>query len=140
MEEKRKPGIWRGNPPASEFTIQKLLTDCGLKLPAAYLDQLRLSNGGEGDLAVEPGWVCFWPAEEVVKLNKNYEVGEFIPGFFWFGSNGGGELLAFKVKDSANWPIYMIPFIPMEEEYAEVVAEDFETFKDAIGYEHRDGE
>ena len=89
MEQKRKPGMWRGAPPASEAAIQELLVDCGLKLPRAYLDQLRLSNGGEGDLALEPGWVCFWSAEEIVECNRDYEVADNLPGFFGFGSNGG---------------------------------------------------
>lgn len=136
MEEKGKPGIWRPDPPASEGAIQKLLTDCRLALPVAYLNQLRQSNGGEGDLALDPCWVCFWSAEQVVEWNKDYEVAEYLPGFFGFGSNGGGELLAFKVSDSGDWPIYMIPFVPMEAEYAERIAEDFEEFRNAIGYEY----
>lgn len=140
MEEQRKPGIWRPDPPASEAAIQKLLADCGLALPAAYLDHLRQSNGGEGDLAVQPCWVCFWSAEQIVEYNKDYEVAEYAPGFFGFGSNGGGELLAFKVSDSPDWPIYMIPFEIMEEEFAERVAENFQEFWALVGYEYEDDE
>lgn len=135
-KQKRRTGIWRGDSPASEAAIQQLLTDCDLELPAAYLDQLRRSNGGEGDLALEPGWVSFWPAEEVVAFNKEYEVEENIPGFFGFGSNGGGELLAFRVCSAEHWPVYMIPFITMEEEDAVMIAEDFEEFRAAIEYEY----
>jgi hypothetical protein len=135
MEEERRPGIWRGDPPASEAAIQKLLNDCGFRLPEAYLSQLRQSNGGEGDLAVDPGWVSFWPAEEVIDLNKGYEVSEYLPGFFGFGSNGGGELLAFKINEIGRWPVYMIPFIPMGEEHARRIAKDFEEFGGAVGYE-----
>lgn len=140
MEHKSKPGVWRRAPPASEAAIQKLLVDCGLNLPRAYLDHLRWSNGGEGDLALEPGWVCFWSTEEVVESNIDYEVAEYLPGFFGFGSNGGGELLAFKVEASEPWPIYMVPFVPMEKEAAYIIAKNFEEFSAAVGYELKVGE
>jgi hypothetical protein len=135
MPQSLKAGVWRGAPPASELTIQRLLADCGLDLPKAYLDQLRRSNGGEGDLALEPRWVCFWPAEEVIESNRDYEVNEFLPGFFGFGSNGGGELLAFKVESAGDWPVYMIPFIVMDETDALLIAKDCESFIQAVGWE-----
>lgn len=135
MTQNLKAGIWRSEPPASELVVQRLLTDCGLDLPKAYVDQLRRSNGGEGDLALEPGWVSFWPAEEVVELNRAYEIDESLPGFFGFGSNGGGELFAFKIVSSNCWPVYMIPFTPMEEAYAVLIAQDCETFLRAVGRE-----
>ena len=87
-----------------------------------------------------PGWVCFWSAEEVVESKRDYEVAEYLPGFFGFGSNGGGEILAFKVDGSEPWPIYMVPFIPMEKEAAHMSAKDFEEFRAAIGYELEGGE
>ena len=133
MEQKTKTGIWRSEMPASEFAIQQLLIDCGLPLPSAYLNQLRRSNGGEGDLAIEPGWVSFWKAEKVMELNRGYEVANNIPGFFGFGSNAGGEMLAFKVVGSGQFPIYMIPFIGMSEEDAVLLVEDFEAFSEAVG-------
>ncbi|MGH9904990.1 MAG: hypothetical protein ACRD8U_05315 [Pyrinomonadaceae bacterium] len=44
------------------------------------------------------------------------------------------------MSDSADWPIYMIPFAPMEEEYANRIAEDFEEFMGYVGYEYPDDE
>jgi hypothetical protein len=37
-----------------------------VSLPRGYLEQLAVSNAGEGDLGIEPGWIAFWPAEEVI--------------------------------------------------------------------------
>jgi len=124
--------VWRGESPASEVAIQQLLSNSGIALPAAYLNHLRCSNGGEGDLSIEPYWVSFWKAEEVVELNRSYEVAQNIPGFFGFGSNGGGELLAFKVSDSEPFPIYRVPFIVMAQEDAVLIAQDFETFQGTL--------
>lgn len=133
MGQKDGMGIWRGEAPASEVAIRQLLADSGLPLPESYLNQLRRSNGGEGDLAVEPGWISFWKAEEVIALNKGYEVAENLPGFFGFGSNGGGEMLVFKIVPSKQLPIYMIPFIPMSEDGAVQIAVNFEELAEAIG-------
>jgi hypothetical protein len=87
----------------------------GTVLPASYFEQLAVSNGGEGDLGVQPGWISFWPAEKVVSWNARYRVPEFLPGFFGFAS-GGGELLAFDVRRQEPFPIVMVPFIPMARE------------------------
>src|SRR4029453_3043958 len=78
-----------------------------LNLPDSYLFQLENSNGGEGDLAVNPGWIAFWPAENIITWNADYEVDKWLPGFFGFGSNGGGELFAFDVRRGAPYLIVM---------------------------------
>ncbi len=119
MEQKTKTSVWHSEMPAPESAIQQLLIDCCLSLPTAYLNQLRHSNDGEDAVVVEPRWVSFWKAGEAMKLNRGYEVAENVPGFFGFGSNGGSEMLAFKVVDSGQFPIYMIPFIFMSEEDVE---------------------
>src|SRR5262249_54376267 len=104
---------WRGKPPASESAIQMLLRDCGLALPEAYLAFLRRSNGAEGQIGVSPGWLRLWSAEEIVEVNRAYGVQDSVPGFFGFGTDGGGELFAFRLKASQPWQVYMIPFITL---------------------------
>ena len=104
-----------------------------MRLPQSYFDQLAASNGGEGDLGVEPGWIAFWPAEEVLESNAAYSLAEFLPGFFGFGSNGGGELLAFDVRAQEPYPIVMVPFIPLEAREAVQIARSFEELREFIG-------
>jgi hypothetical protein len=70
-----------------------------------------------------------------LRQNAGYKVSEFIPGFFGFGSNGGGELLAFDTRGSEPWPIVMIPFIPMDVNEARQIASSFDEFVFAIGNE-----
>ena len=133
MDQKSKRGIWRGKPPASEAAIHQLTIDSRIALPVSYLNQLRRSNGGEGDIGVEPGWIQFWKAEEVIENNLGYELGECLPGYFGFGSNGGGELLAMKVYDPGRFSIYMIPFIVISEKDAVRIARDFDVLVEAVG-------
>ena len=124
---------WIRCEPASLDSIQHLVDSAALEFPEEYLAFLAYSNGGGGELGVNPGWFQLWPAEEVVDLNQGYEVEMNIPGFFGFGSNGGGELLAFDARQGRPWPIVMVPFIPMRVEEAIVIADDFAAFILAIG-------
>jgi hypothetical protein len=128
-----RDAVWDAEAPARPGSIQSLAHDARKDLPEDYLALLRYSDGGEGSLGLECGWFLLWPSTEVLELNKGYEIEEHIPGFFGFGSNGGGELLAFDTRGDKPWKVVMIPFIPMSEKEAIVIAKDFEEFIKAIG-------
>jgi hypothetical protein len=102
-------------------------------LPQSYLAQLASSNGGEGSLGVEPGWISLWPAETVIAMNSRYSITDFLPGFFGFGSNGGGELFAFDARGAEPYPIVMVPFITMDPDDAVAIAHSFEELRTLIG-------
>jgi hypothetical protein len=57
-------------------------------------------------------------------LNRDYQVAEFALGFLGFGSNGGGELLAFD----ADGRVFTIPFVGMSREHAWLVADSWNGF------------
>lgn len=126
-------GIWRGCVPAPAGVITSLVAVAPIALPESYVALLAVTNGGEGDLGIEPGWIDLWPAEEVMSANAEYAVAENLPGLFGFGSNGGGELLAFDARRSPPWPIVMIPFIPMEVAEAVQIAQGFDELLLEIG-------
>lgn len=126
---------WHKYPPASSDIIDQLIANSPAALPEAYLFLLQTYNGGEGELAIEPGWFQLWSAEEVLKANQAYNVENFIPGFWGFGSSGGGELLAFDMLHSEPWRVVMILFIPMDKQEAVVICKDFLDFVKAMGHE-----
>jgi hypothetical protein len=128
-----KDAVWDPEEPAKPESIQKLVDNAGKELPEEYLALLRYSDGGEGVLGLEPGWLQLWSSTDVLENNKDYEIEAYIPGFFGFGSSGGGELLAFDTRRGKPWKIVMIPFVPMSAELAIVIAQDFEEFIRAIG-------
>ena len=113
----------RKNPPAEEAVIRTLIAEAGVELPEEYLTFLRHSNGGELD--VTSGRFDFWPAKEIVKANRELGIGEFLPGFFAFGGDGGNELLAFDTRGPKPWAVYMVPMVVMSEEDAVAIAGDF---------------
>jgi hypothetical protein len=128
------PG-WTIRPPgASPEAIDALAAASPIALPAEYVNLLRFSNGGEGALGVEPGWFVIWPAEEVMENNRGYNLAEWLPGFFGFGSNGGGELLAFDTRCGEPWSVVMVPFIPPDPAEAVTIATNFPMFLLVVGH------
>ena len=99
--------------------------ESGLTLPPEYCEFLTRCNGGEGFLAVQPCYLRLWPAEEVVGNNRDYQMPEYVPGYFGFADAGGGEFFAFDTRGAKPWAIVSIPFVPMEEESACAVADNF---------------
>ncbi len=95
-----------------------------MKLPEEY-DRYCAGNGPkQGGLAVQPLWFHLWPAEDVEQLNRDYPVAEFAPGFLGFGSNGGGELLAFD----ADGRVFTMPFVGLGKEHPWLVAGSWSGF------------
>ena len=129
----RCPDIWRPAPPATPEALSRLAESAPIRLPKSYLDLLALSDGGEGDLRVEPGWISLWPADKVLQYNAQYQVQTNAPGLIGFGSNGGGELLAFDSASGPPYSIVAIPFTPMEPKCATLVALTFDALVAEIG-------
>ena len=102
------------NPPVDPLSVQKLRQEAGFGLPESYVSFLLVANGGEG--FVGDAYLILERAEEVVQMNAEYEVAEYIPGLFLFGSNGGGEAFGFNTRDSCVL-IVSVPFM-FDWEYA----------------------
>jgi SMI1 / KNR4 family (SUKH-1) len=67
-------GGWSPEPPASSEAIQLAESQSKLLFPDTYRDFLKYSNGGTGDLSVEPGLIAFWKCEELSDNNRDYEM------------------------------------------------------------------
>ena len=124
---------WDRKSPALEAVVTKLDLEAGCDLPKDYLNFMRHSNGGEGELGVQPGWFQLWEAENVIQFGIEYEVPKYAPGFFAFGSNGGGEILAFDLRNEAGRPIVALPCIGLEPNAAMRVAANFAEFAAQMG-------
>ena len=99
-----------------------------MTFPTDYVSYFAGDGPKEGGLVVEPGWFQLWPLDEVEQWNRDYQVQEFAPGFFGFGSSGGGELLAF---DAAG-RVVMIPLIGMSPDGARPVGDSWNQFVERI--------
>jgi hypothetical protein len=125
-------GEWSPERPASCEAIELAELQNKVVFPDTYQEFLKYSNGGSGDLPVPPFLLIFWKCEELLSRNQLYEIENNVPGFFGIGSNGAGEMFAFKTNE-IPWAVYIIPFIPMDESEAIRVADDFQGLLRMIG-------
>jgi hypothetical protein len=75
--------------------------------------------------SVHPLRFCLDPAESALDYWRS---GTYtMKGVFVFGSNGGGENVAFDLRPPGRWPV--VSFDPIDPEGSiQQVASDFETF------------
>ncbi len=127
---------WNGNAPAEAGALERLRRVAGVELPDEYLKFLAFSDGGEGPLAIDPGYVVIDPAADAADQKEEKTFEEFFPGFFMFGGNGGGELFAFDLRGSRPWPVVMIDMTNIDlKESVVPIATDFSEFLKHIGKE-----
>jgi len=117
---------FNGNAPASAAAVADVERQLASELPAEYRDFLLHCNGGEGFVGPS-AYLMLWRVEELLPNNTAYEVSEYAPGLLIFGSDGGGEALAFDM-DAAGSPVVSVPFVGMDRRLARTVATSFDGF------------
>jgi hypothetical protein len=129
----RLPSWQSHEAPANAADIEALTKACLFALPPEYLELLRITNGGEGELAIAPWWFQIWPVQEVSVHNDGYKIAEYHPGFWGFGSSGGGVLLAFSTAGGGSSAVFGVPFDSVDPRDTFVVAKDMRAFLSALG-------
>jgi hypothetical protein len=94
-------------------------------LPGDYVEYMCNYGASEGPISIAPGWYALWPIEALEEYNASYQIAESAPSCYAFGSNGGGELLAFNAKGN----VVMVPCIGMSDSEAIVMAETWADFE-----------
>jgi hypothetical protein len=92
-----------------------------IDLPDVYVAYLQ--GGGVAEEFTEglPGYVALWHPDEIETNNRDLQVETCAPGYLGFGTDGGGELLAFD----ASGAVFMLPMIGMEPRYANKIADSW---------------
>lgn len=120
------------NPLASVELIEHIKAELSFSIPQEYCDFLIQGNGGDGFIG--ENYVILWKIEELIELNQSYQVSEYAPGLFLFGSNGGGEAFAFDLRNS-QVALVKIPFVGMD---LRDVIEMGASFTDFLSYLYYD--
>lgn len=89
---------WQPKAGAAHEELAKLATASGPTLPEDYLAFLRVSNGGQGPLSVDPLWLILDSADSVADALNDSTFTEFFPGLIVIGSNGAGEGVALDFR------------------------------------------
>lgn len=77
------------------------------------------------EIPIQP-WRCeFWPLNEILQYNADYDVAEWAPGYLGFATSGGGEMFSF----SPSGRIVCLPFIGMSPEEELLVGRTWQEFE-----------
>ena len=109
--------------PSSE-EINDFVKNIDFKLPTGFVDFFSKSNGGE--IYNENFYIIMWSITDMIKLNKDYNVNEYAPGYFIFGSDGGD--MAYCIEKKTGY-IGDMPFIGMSDEEFTL---RFKSFKELL--------
>lgn len=76
------------NAPATKEALEQAQSVIAMNLPAEYKGLMLVSNGlhTSGNLAIHE-------IEDMPARNAEYEVSEFLPGYFMIGDDGGGRAI-----------------------------------------------
>lgn len=74
---------WTGKRPATEAEIAALQKAVRFKLPSRYVQLLRASNGGEGELALEPLWFQLFDTTFAAEMARDDFNRRNFEGFFF---------------------------------------------------------
>ncbi|WP_347066694.1 SMI1/KNR4 family protein [Flavobacterium sp. WV_118_3] len=107
--------------------IETFLKEVDFNLPKGFMDFFKETNGA--DICTGKKYVLLWALTDMVELNKEYNVEEYAPEFFIFGSDGGDT--AFVIEKSTG-DIYEMPFIGMFKEEAVFKNKTFTEFIESI--------
>lgn len=122
---------FNGNPPVGLSALQAFQKAAAFHLPQDYVEFLQRTNGGEG-LIGQNAYVILWPVEDLLEMNRAYQVDEYAPGLFIFGSDGGGEAFAFD-RRSDKMPVVSVPFVGMDLSLIQPLGSGFQAFLEELG-------
>lgn len=118
--------------PATHLQLAQATHFLGQFADPDYLRFLSVANGAEGDLG-DFGYIQLWGAHELEELNEAYATAEFLTDTVLIGSDGGGEAFGFSTRGGDS-VVIMVPFIPMEDSEARVIASSFvDLLKKVVG-------
>ena len=113
------------NNPAEKEEIEKVEKELSIVFPKNYKNFMIESNGLEGEIG-EISYLVIWSIDEIIELNEEYEVEEYMPNLIYFGSDGGDMAYAFDKEN--NMEIIEIPFDSIHIEDKELLGKNFEEF------------
>ena len=94
-------------------------------VPAVLASYHASSKPLSCELDAQP-YICeFWPLEDLSACNADYEVERYAPGYFGFGTSGGGEMFTIA-PDGRIVCLAFIGMSPTEELHVADSWPDFE--------------
>ena len=81
-----------------------------IAVPPEYIAYVEEGGSAEAFTDGLPGYFELLHPHEIEEKNSELDVARHVPGFIGFGTDGGGQLLAFD----ATGAVFMLPLVGME--------------------------
>lgn len=121
-------GSFNRNGSVPRQSVEQVEAEAGFGFDPDYVSFLTETDGGEGHIGAN-SYVILWRVAELLEMNEAYEVAEYAPGLFLFGSDGGGEAYGFDRKSGR---VVSVPFVGMDPSLATEIASGFRGFLEAL--------
>jgi len=113
-------------PPTNE-DVELFIGKVNFRLPQGFMEFYKETNGAY--INGEKKNIVLWPLTDLMQFNTDYKVDIYAPGFFIFGSDGGG--MAYAIEKDTGF-IFEMPFIGMSKEEALFISEIFDGFIETL--------
>lgn len=117
--------LWHCERGVSKNVLENVEQITGFKLPQDYKKFMQWSNGGEGVL--KNIRLSFWPAEDLVSLNEDYKINEYLgKKVLAIGSDGGPICLLLDYQGNNDEPCFSsVNFGGLDPDEIKVIAPKF---------------
>ena len=117
--------LWHCERGVSKNVLENVEQITGFKLPQDYKNFMQWSNGGEGVLTNIR--LSFWPAEDLVSLNEDYKINEYLgKKVLAIGSDGGPICLLLDYQGNNDEPCFSsVNFGGLDPDEIKVIAPKF---------------
>ncbi len=95
--------------------IEKII---GFTLPDDY--KYFALNYMEFEDFIVQEYVKLWDFDEIIEINTDYEIFEWLPNTLGIGGNAGGEFIAIEKLNDSSLRIVLSPFIIEQEAHIEI--------------------
>jgi hypothetical protein len=111
---------------ATTSSIENVEETIGRRLPDSYIALMLSSNGLEGFLN-DVRYLMLWPMDKLCEYNAGYNVQEWAPELWLFGSNGGDAGYAFDLSCDPMC-IKEVPFLATSRDEVVEISSCFDNF------------
>lgn len=111
-------------------TIEEIENIIHFKLPEDYKDYILNYAGFEKSIGEE--YVRLWDFDELIEINKAYEIFDNLPKTLGIGTNGGGEFIALEQMRGNDVRVILSPFIDLDRQYHIEIGISFSDFLERL--------
>lgn len=122
---KKIENSWHKIAATTEGAIKEIEKTLKIDFPDDYKSFLLWSDGGEGEIG--DNYVSVWKVEDIVQLNKDYQIQSYLSDkYLGIGTDGGGTVFGFNLSN--NKAIFKCPLGDLESSSIKTLAPTFESF------------